>query len=165
MINIQSATLADWPDIRAIYIEGIETGNATFVTTCSIPEGKDWFSKKVSGSVFKAVNEKQQMLGWAALQGISGACSYSGVAEVSVYVSQTTRQSGIGTILLIELIKFSEANNIWTLQASIFPENLGSLKLHHKNGFSTIGRRKAIGKLNGEWRDEILLERRSAVIY
>ncbi|MEZ5041592.1 MAG: N-acetyltransferase family protein [Saprospiraceae bacterium] len=165
MIHIQAATIADWPAIKSIYIEGIETGNATFITTCDLPEGEDWFAKKVAGAVFKAVDEQKGMRGWAALQGISSACNYAGVAEVSVYVSQAAQQQGIGSLLLKKLIAFSEANNIWTLQASIFPENTGSLQLHQKHGFTTIGRRKAIGKINGHWRDEILLERRSAIIF
>lgn len=165
MNTIQNATLTDWPSIKAIYIEGIETGHATFVTACGIPSGEEWFSKKIENTVFKAMDKEGKTVGWAALQGISGACSYAGVAEVSVYVSQSARGQGVGKSLLETLIEFAEANNIWTLQASIFPENLGSMKLHQAKDFTTIGRRKAIGQLNGEWRDEILLERRSTVLY
>lgn len=165
MITIQKATLADWPSIKAIYIEGIETGHATFVTPCDIPSGEEWFAKKIENAIFKATDKEGLILGWAALQGISGACSYAGVAEVSVYVSQLARGKGVGKSLLQALVEFAESHNIWTLQASIFPENLGSMKLHQSKDFTTIGRRKAIGQLNGEWRDEILLERRSTVLF
>ncbi len=165
MITIQNATLNDWPSIKAIYIEGIETGHATFVTACGIPSGEEWFSKKIDNTIFKAMDEHGEIVGWAALQAISGACSYAGVAEVSVYVSQSARGQGVGKSLLQTLIEFSEDNNIWTLQASIFPENIGSMKLHQTKDFTTIGRRKAIGQLNGSWRDEILLERRSTVLF
>jgi len=62
------------------------------------------------------------------------------------------------------LIKESEKNNLWTLQAGIFPENISSIKIHEACGFRLIGRRERIGKINGKWRDTILLERRSNVI-
>jgi len=159
------ASLADWPSIKAIYLEGIATGHATFVTACDMPEGVDWFSKKIPQSILKVVGENSQILAWGALQGISGACSYVGVAEVSVYVGENARGKGMGSKVLAALVQFAEANNIWTLQASIFPENEGSLKLHEKHGFVKVGRRQAIGKLNGTWRDEFLLERRSTVLY
>ena len=89
---------------------------------------------------------------------------YGGVVEVSVHVSQTHRHSGIGRQLLSALINESERNGIWTLQAGMFPENTGSLALHRKLGFREVGRRQRIGRLNGVWRDTILLERRSSLV-
>lgn len=164
-VAIETANLADWPAIKDIYLEGIATGHATFVTACGIPEGSEWFGKKIPQSILKAVKEHGEVLAWGALQGISGACSYAGVAEVSVYVSQAARDQGLGSRILEGLIAFAESNDLWTLQASIFPENAGSLRLHEKHGFIKVGRRQAIGKLNGAWRDEFLLERRSTVLY
>ena len=87
------------------------------------------------------------------------------MAEVSVYVSEAARGQGLGSKILEGLIAFAEANDLWTLQASIFPENAGSLRLHEKHEFVKVGRRQAIGKLNGTWRDEYLLERRSPSLY
>lgn len=164
-IQITRAELADWPAIKAIYLEGIATGHATFVTACGIPAGAEWFSKKIPQSVMKAVDREGKMLAWGALQGISSACNYAGVAEISVYVAAAARGNGLGSQIVSALITYAESNNIWTLQASIFPENEGSLKLHEKHDFVKIGRRHAIGKLNGVWRDEFLLERRSKVLY
>lgn len=164
-IQVETAELKDWPSIKAIYLEGIATGHATFVTACGIPDGAEWFGKKIPQSILKAVAEDGEVLAWGALQGISGACSYAGVAEVSVYVSEAARGQGLGSKILEGLIAFAESNDLWTLQASIFPENTGSLKLHEKQGFVKVGRRQAIGKLNGTWRDEFLLERRSAILY
>ncbi|MDQ0202277.1 L-amino acid N-acyltransferase YncA [Neobacillus ginsengisoli] len=83
------------------------------------------------------------------------------MAEVSIYVSQIHRGEGIGSALLKSLVDSSEKNGYWTLQAGIFPENKESIKLHKKFGFREIGRRERIGKMNGVWRDVILLERRS----
>ena len=86
---------------------------------------------------------------------------YTGVAENSIYVSEEARGKGIGRQLLQHLIKDSEAENIWTLQAGIFPENKASIKIHEDCGFRIIGLRVRIGMMNGIWRDTVLLERRS----
>jgi L-amino acid N-acyltransferase YncA len=103
-------------------------------------------------------------LGWAALSPVSGRCVYAGVAEVSVYVSAEARGKGIGKQLLLRLIEQSEVANLWTLQAGIFPENGASIKIHEDCGFRLIGRRERIGKMNGVWRDTLLLERRSTKV-
>jgi phosphinothricin acetyltransferase len=70
------------------------------------------------------------MLGWTALSPVSSRCVYSGVAEVSIYVATIARGKGIGEMLLNELIRQSESNEIWTLQSGIFAENQNSIKLH-----------------------------------
>ena len=89
---------------------------------------------------------------------------YSGVAEVSVYVSKDAQGKGVGNRLLSELISASERQNIWMLQAGIFPENVGSLALHKNNGFRQLGLREKLGQMHGVWRDVILIERRSKLI-
>lgn len=105
-----------------------------------------------------------KVVGWAALSNVSGRCVYSGVAEVSVYVDSSNRGKGIGDRLLNSLIKESEKCGIWTLQAGIFPENISSIRLHHKHGFRTIGIRERLGNMNNKWRDVALLERRSQIV-
>jgi L-amino acid N-acyltransferase YncA len=102
-----------------------------------------------------------KIAGWAALSDVSDRCVYSGVAEVSIYVDNEYHMRGIGDSLLKSLIEESEINGIWTLQAGIFPENKGSIRLHQKNGFRIVGIRERIGKMDDKWRDIILLERRS----
>ena len=104
------------------------------------------------------------MRGWAALTPVSSRCVYAGVAEVSVYVDPQFSGKGIGSDLLNELVKASEQEGIWTLQAGIFPENIASLKIHEKAGFRILGIREKIGKQHGIWRDTVLLERRSQTI-
>ncbi|MGL4360077.1 MAG: GNAT family N-acetyltransferase [Sediminibacterium sp.] len=95
---------------------------------------------------------------------VSGRRVYAGVAEVSVYVSDKNRGHRIGKKLLEKLIAASENELLLTLQVGIFPENIASLKIHEKLGFRIIGYRERIGKMNGVWRDTVLLERRSKVI-
>ena len=100
-------------------------------------------------------------MGWSALSPVSSRCVYGGVAEVSVYVSSDFKGQKIDTNLLKKLIEESEKIGIWTLQAGIFPENKGSIKIHERLNFRIVSLREKIGKLNGVWRDILLLERRS----
>jgi len=105
-----------------------------------------------------------RVAGWAALSGYSDRCCYRGVAEDSVYVGSWAQGRGVGRALLEELIARAEAAGIWTLQAGIFPENKPSLRLHLGCGFRLVGVRERLGEAHGEWRDVLLLERRSEVI-
>ena len=89
---------------------------------------------------------------------------YGGVAEVSIYVAEEARGQGVGRQLLAALVEASEQNGIWTLQAGIFPENVASIQLHQQAGFRIVGTRERIGRLDGRWRDTVLMERRSAVV-
>ncbi len=111
-----------------------------------------------------ARSESGEVLGWAALSGVSSRCVYAGVAEVSVYVAGAARGRGVGRKLLARLIADSEAQGIWTLQAGIFPENVASIALHERAGFRIVGRRERLGQMNGRWRDVVLMERRSTTV-
>ena len=152
---------ADWTNVAEIYRQGIETGNATFQQ--EIPTWDDWNNGHIKSCRIVAEIDNE-IVGWAALTPVSGRCVYAGVAEVSVYVSDKNRGQKIGTKLLDKLIAESENEKHWTLQAGIFPENIASLKIHEELGFRKIGHREKIGKMNGIWRDTVLLERRSKVI-
>lgn len=161
MITFSTLLPEHWPAVRSIYEEGIKTGNATFQQ--SAPEWEEWNSSHLEHSRIIAFLDNE-VAGWAALTPVSGRCVYAGVGEVSVYVAEKFRGQKIGTALLKELINQSESNNIWTLQAGIFSENKGSIKIHEENGFRTVGYREKIGQMNGVWRDTVLMERRSPVI-
>jgi phosphinothricin acetyltransferase len=102
--------------------------------------------------------------GWAALSPVSRRPVYAGVAEGSVYVAEQMRGRGVGRLLLEALVKGSDENGFWTLQASIFPENAASISLHHACGFREVGRRERIAKMKGVWRDTLLFERRSKLV-
>jgi L-amino acid N-acyltransferase YncA len=159
--NIEAMMPGDWPRVREIYLEGIATGNATFELTA--PAWEEWDAGHLKRTRLVA-RDGDGVVGWAALSPVSGRCVYGGVAEVSVYVASDGRGKGIGRSLLDALIYASEQNGIWTLQAGIFPENEASIRLHLNCGFREVGRRARIGKMNGVWRDTVLLERRSTVV-
>jgi phosphinothricin acetyltransferase len=157
--SIRAMAPLDWPRVRAVYLDGIATGNATFETEA--PEWERWDAAHSAACRLVAENA-DTVLGFAALSTVSARGVYAGVAEVSVYVSAQVRGAGVGGALLRELVRASEAAGFWTLQAGIFPENRASLRLHDKCGFRVLGVRERVGCLRGRWRDVVLLERRSA---
>jgi phosphinothricin acetyltransferase len=161
MSEIEPMTPDDWDDVRAIYLEGVATGNATFEK--SAPDWERWDAGHLQRCRLLA-RAAGEVLGWAALSPVSGRRVYGGVAEVSVYVAERARGRGIGLLLLSELVAASERSGIWTLQAGIFPENQASIALHQRAGFRMVGVRERLGSMDGRWRDVVLMERRSAVV-
>jgi phosphinothricin acetyltransferase len=160
-IAVEPMRASDWPAVAGIYQQGIDTGDATFET--HVPSWEAWDAGHLSAARLVARDEGR-VVGWAALSPVSDRCVYGGVAEVSVYVAGAARGRGIGRRLLEALALASEEAGIWTLQAGIFPENEASLAIHRACGFRVVGRRERLGRLAGEWRDVILLERRSRSI-
>jgi phosphinothricin acetyltransferase len=158
---IEPLIFNDWPAVRRIYLEGIATGNATFEQ--SAPEWDQWDAAHLKIGRLVA-RELGDVLGWVALGPVSGRCVYSGVAENSVYVAEKARGRGIGKALMLALVRESESAGIWTLQTGIFPENQASIKLHLNVGFRVVGTRERLGRMNGRWRDVVLMERRSPVV-
>jgi L-amino acid N-acyltransferase YncA len=151
----------DWPDVARIYMEGIETGNATFET--SVPEWPQWDAGHLEAC--RLVYELDGRIeAWAALSAVSKRDVYRGVAEHSIYVSQDARGRGVGSGLLKGLVTASEEAGFWTLQTAIFPENQASISLHTRHGFRVVGTRERIGSHHGRWRDVVLMERRSATV-
>ena len=160
-MNLITISEENFPEVGKIYGEGLLTGTATFET--AIPSWEKWDNGHLPFGRIMAV-EDSNYLGWASISPVSSRCVYGGVAEVSVYVSEKARGKGVGEFLLKNLIKISEANNIWTLQSGIFRENLASHKLHIKCGFREIGYKEKVGQLRGVWKDNVLLERRSKIV-
>ncbi len=149
----------DWPAVRTIYLEGILGGNSTFEEDA--PPWGEWDAAHLKIARLVARADDGSAVGWAALRPVSPRPCYRGVAEVSVYVANKAQHQGIGRALLREIIRVSEDAGIWTLQGSIFPENHASLKMCEICGFRQVGRRKHIAKLDGLWRDTVMIERRS----
>ncbi len=144
--------------MRTIYAQGIATGMATFET--KVPTWEEWDRTHLPGCRLVALQERD-VAGWAALGPVSSRPAYRGVAEVSVYVADSRRGTGIGSSLLRALIIESEGAGIWTLQSALFPQNEPSVRLHVSCGFRAVGRRLRIARLAGEWRDTLIKERRS----
>lgn len=160
--TIEELKREQWGRVRAIYLEGVATGQATFETEA--PGWEEWDAAHLPFArlVARADGAGGEVVGWAALSPVSRRRVYEGVAEVSVYVARRARGAGVGVALLRSLVEESERNGVWTLQAGVFPENAASLAVHARCGFREVGRRERIGRLGGRWRDTLLLERRSA---
>jgi phosphinothricin acetyltransferase len=157
VIEIREMTREDWPAVESIYTEGIVTRNATFET--SAPSWDEFDSSRLPGHRIVALNAGR-IVGWAALAPTSSRECYAGVVEHSVYVTGSARGRGVGRALMDALLAGADADGIWTIQTSIFPENAASVALHERLGFRMVGRRERIALLDGVWRDTLLLERR-----
>jgi len=152
--------------VLAVHAEGIATGHATFEARG--PDWAGWAAKHLA--VPRLVAEADgRVVGWVAAGAVSTRAVYAGVAEVSVYVGAAARGRGVGRALMAALIPASEAAGLWSLRASIFPENAASLALHLAHGFRVMGTfvriaRMEHGPLAGRWRDTVILERRSDTV-
>ncbi|UKA56644.1 N-acetyltransferase family protein (plasmid) [Arthrobacter sp. FW305-BF8] len=167
LVTLRSMARSDWPAVRRIYQEGIDTGHATF--EAEAPGWEAFNDSRLPRHRLVAEDGEGRILGWAAVSPVSARPVYSGVVEHSVYVAAQARGLGLGTALLRALATSTESDGIWTIQASVFPENEASLRLHLANGYGVVGRRQRIarmphGPLTGQWRDTVLIERRSPVI-
>ncbi|ASN53564.1 GNAT family N-acetyltransferase [Sinomonas sp. R1AF57] len=160
------ATADDWPRIRDIYAAGIEAGDATFESappaTWEAFAATKEFVLVAEGS---ADGHTVHVLGWTGAARVSAREVYRGVVEHSLYVDPAAGRRGVGTLLMGALLDASRDRGIWTVQATVFPENLPSLALHRKFWFREVGRRERIalmahGPLAGTWRDTVLLELR-----
>ncbi|MEJ7635529.1 N-acetyltransferase family protein [Aeromicrobium sp.] len=160
-------TEADWPAVESIYAAGISEGNATFESTT--PSWAEFDRTRLNDHRLVAVSHDGDVVGWAACSPISSRSAYAGVVEHSIYVAPLARGQRIGSVLLSELISSTEEGGIWTIQSSIFPENLSSAALHERHGFRAVGTRHRIAKSatgphSGQWRDTVLIERRSDAV-
>ena len=151
----------DWIAVRDIYEQGLLTRNATFETQVS---DYDSWIKKFHRHLLSVAVDNEQIIGWAGLQPVSARKVYEGVVEVTIYIHNDWAGKGVGTALMKHLISESEKAGIWTLYASIFPENTASIRLHVSNGFREIGYREKIAQLDGKWRNTVLFERRSKIV-
>jgi phosphinothricin acetyltransferase len=159
-IAVRDLRPLDWPEVAAIYADGIATGVATFER-----EPPTWERWAAEHPTIRVVAELDGRLGgWCALSPASDRGCYRGVAEESVYVAGWAQGRGVGRALLEDVLGRSETAGIWTLEAGIFPENKPSLRLHLGCGFRLVGVRERLGEAGGVWRDVLLLERRSEVV-
>jgi phosphinothricin acetyltransferase len=161
-VLIRPMEAGDAGPVLAIYQAGLDTGQASFEVTA--PAWEEFDAAKLPAHRHVAVDTGTgEVLGWAAAIAVSDRCVYAGVIEHSVYVHPASKRRGIGAALLATLIESTEAAGIWTIQSGVFPENTASLRLHRQAGFRVVGTRERIGRHHGQWRDVVLIERRSPV--
>jgi len=158
-VTVRDLREEDWPAVRAIYLDGIRSGLASFETEA--PSWEDW---DAAHTLRLVADWNDEVIGWVAAGPVSPRRCYRGVLESSIYIAADARNLGVGTSLIRALVERAEKAGAWTLQTSIFPENEASLKLHHRVGFRVVGVRRRIAKRDGLWRDTVLMERRSEVI-
>ncbi len=155
-------TEADGPAVLEIYGQGIATGVATFETV--VPEWRAWNASHRRDCRFVARLDGR-VVGWTAVARYSSREVYAGVAWESIYVDGAARGRGVGLALLEALIPTTEAAGIWSLIAGVQAENVASRALHERAGFRRVGVQERIARdATGQWRDVILLERRSVVV-
>lgn len=162
MFQIRPFVKMDFPCVKDIYQQGIDTGLATFQTKAK--EWDEWDQSLIHHCRLVAVNESNRVTGWAALAAVSNRCCYAGVAEVTIYISQEARGYGAGKLLLQQLVQCSEERSYWTLKAGIFAQNTGSIALHEKCGFKKLGIQEKLGKYKDDWIDVVAMERRSQIV-
>jgi L-amino acid N-acyltransferase YncA len=161
-ISVRTLESSDSMKVLAIYSEAIKGPDATFET--NVPTWSEWHKAHLPNHRLAAVDDAKKILGWTALSRFSERREYAGVVESHTYVRGDARRTGVGTALLTSLLAATEAQGLWTVQALVFPENAGGLRLHEKVGFEVVGTRRRIGRHRGRWRDMILLERRSPAV-
>ena len=147
----------DWPEVEAIFAQGIATRRATFETQPPTYAAFDASHRR--DHRFVAV-EDGRVVGWVALAPTSSRECYAGVVENSIYIAEAVRGRGVGRALLETVIASARAGGIWTIWAGMFPENAASVALHERLGFRLVGRFERIAQLDGVWRDTVLLELR-----
>jgi phosphinothricin acetyltransferase len=157
VLLVRAAVPSDWPAIGRIYAEGIATGDATFET--ERPSWDAWDASHLPTPRLVA-EDAGEVVGWIAVSPVSRRDVYGGVVEHSVYVAEAARGRGVGRTLLAALIEEAPSHGIWTIQTSIFEQNVATVALHTAAGFRVVGRRERIAQLGGEWRDTLLLELR-----
>jgi L-amino acid N-acyltransferase YncA len=165
--RLREMSAADWPAVERIYAQGIDDGEATFEV--ATPSWATFDGGRLPGLRFVAVDEGDTAVGWVAASAVSARPAYRGVVEHSVYIDRAARGRGLGRLLLDAFITAADEAGVWTIQSSIFPENAASMKLHQASGFRVVGRRERIARAEvgphaGQWRDTILVERRSGIV-
>jgi L-amino acid N-acyltransferase YncA len=156
-MRTRRAVVADGAAIARIYNEGIEDRVATFETE---PRGpNDILAWLEGGHPLVVAEEDDEVVAWAAAHPYRPRAAYSGVGEFSMYVARARRGRGLGRVALEALIDDCERQGYWKLLSRIFPENEASLALCRTLGFREVGVYRRHGKLDGEWRDCVIVER------
>jgi len=153
-------TPADAAAIAAIYNEGIADRIATFETEPRTPDQiATWLADKGDRYPTVVAERDGQLVAWASASAYRSRPAYAGVAEHSVYVARSARGTGAGRVTLNALCQLYAERGFWKIVSRIFPENTASLALHERCGFRVVGIYQRHGKLDGHWRDCVIVER------
>lgn len=157
-VTIRSAENADVPAITNIYNEGIRGRTATFETRERTPEEvRSWLGNP-RHPVLVAESEGE-VVGWIAASTYRPRDCYAGIAEFSVYVAGSARGRGVGDALLAAFLPACRDAGLWKVLSRIFPENEASRRLCARHGFREVGIYERHGRLEGAWRDVVIVER------
>jgi phosphinothricin acetyltransferase len=159
-MRTRPATSDDAAAIARIWNEGIEDRVATFETE---PRRADeiarWIREKAVRYPTVVVEDEGGVIAWAAASQYRPRECYDGVGEFSVYVARDARGRGAGRVAMVALIAESESAGLWKLVSRVFPENAASLALLRGVGFREVGTYRRHAKLDGSWRDVVIVER------
>ena len=159
MIEVRQARPADAGAVAEIYNQGILGRQATFETRQrSAAEVLAWLKEPFPFLV--AVDAVSgEVAGWVRGSTYRTRECYAGIAEFSIYVAEAWRRKGVGEALLAAFITAAEAAGSWKLLSRIFPENMASRRLCARHGFREVGIYEKHGRLDGVWRDVVIVER------
>jgi L-amino acid N-acyltransferase YncA len=156
-LKSRPANLSDTGAIAEIYNQGIEDRLATFETQPRTASDIEvWFGNKLP--IVIVTTETDEIIGYAAAFAYADRCCYAGIAEFSVYVRRDWRGQGVGSVAMRALLEACRQQGLWKLLSRIFPENKASLGLMARMGFKEIGVHEKHGKLDGVWRDCVIVE-------
>jgi len=159
-IRVRLATPADAACIASIYNEGIDDRVATFETQHRTPE-------QVAAALIEkgdrfptvVVERDRVIVAWAGAGAYRSRAAYAGIAEHSVYVARAARGAGLGRLALDALCREYAARGFWKIVSRILAENAASVALHERCGFRVVGIYRRHAKMDGRWRDCVIVER------
>jgi len=156
-MKARAAIAADAASIAAIYNQGIEERTATFETRLrTVEDVQAWFGGR---HPIVVVEDNAKVVAFAATSAYRPRQCYAGIAEVSVYVDRRHRRRGAGRLALEELLRTAERAGFWKLVSRVFPENEASRALIRSLGFREVGIYQKHARLEGVWRDVVIVER------
>jgi phosphinothricin acetyltransferase len=156
-LEVRLATPTDAAAIATIYNDGIDDRVATFETRHrTAADIEAWFDDTHPVVV---VEQDGEIVGFASTSTYRPRDCYAGIAEYSVYVARAARGRGVGRAAMLALFDAAREAGYWKLISRIFPENTSSLRLMRSIGFREVGTYIRHGKLDGRWRDVVIVEK------
>jgi phosphinothricin acetyltransferase len=155
-MTVRRAEPADAAAIAAIYAQGIAERQATFETS---PPTAEACAAWIGGPLTLVADDAGAVAGWARVFAYSDRCVYDGVGEYTIYLDRGARGRGVGTALLEALVAAAEAEGFYKLVGKLMADNAGSIALARRCGFREVGVHVRHGRLDGAWRDVLVVER------